>query len=98
MVMVELEFRVIYVCHLDRDPTVILVLLGHRRQPRCLVRQQRSVLLRVLLLLSHARQSLRVSFVVTIIIIVVSIEAFVNLRSFPSFSLVSGTYFHTLLP
>lgn len=60
--MVELEFRVIYVRHLDRDPTVILVLLGHRRQPRCLVRQQRSVLLRMLLLLSHARQSLIVSF------------------------------------
>jgi len=56
MVMVELEFRVIYACHLDRDPTVILVLLGHRRQPRRLVGQQRVVLLRVLLLLPHAEK------------------------------------------
>ena len=50
-----LEFRVIYVCHLDRDPTVVFVLLGHRSQPRSLVGHQRVLFLRMLLLLSRAR-------------------------------------------
>lgn len=50
-----LEFRVIYVCHLDRDPTVVLVLLGHRSQPRSLVGHQRVLFLRMLLLLSCAK-------------------------------------------
>ena len=50
-----LEFRVIYVCHLDRDPTVVFVLLGHRSQPRSLVGHQRVFFLRMLLLLSRAR-------------------------------------------
>lgn len=50
-----LEFRVIYVCHLDRDPTVIFILFGHRSQPRSLVGHQQVIFLRVLFLLSRAR-------------------------------------------
>jgi len=73
MVMVELEFRVIYACHLDRDPTVILVLLGHRRQPRRLVGQQRVVLLRLLLLLSHAEKSSSVGFMTPIMFVVANL-------------------------
>lgn len=50
-----LEFRVIYVCHLDRDPTVIFILFGHRSQPRSLVGHQQVIFLRVLFLFSRAR-------------------------------------------